>query len=76
MAFKRKLNPKKDITEKSTRDFEVLQIAKEQEAQKSLKSVRIDDKTIILVNADSNEAQKRKSFTDKLNAFRGMYKFD
>ena len=76
MAFKRKLNPKKDITEKSTRDFEVLQIAKEQEAQKSLKSVRIDDKTIILVNADSNEAQKRKSFTDKLNTFRCMYKFD
>ena len=76
MAFKRKLNPKQDITEKSTRDFEVLEIAKEQEAQKSLKTVRIDDKTIILVDADSNEAQKIKSFTDKLNAFRCMYKFD
>lgn len=76
MAFKRKLNPKQDITVKSKRDFEVLKIAKEQEAQKHLKSVRIDDKTIILVDADSNEAQKRKSFTDKLNAFRCMYKFD
>ena len=76
MAFKRKLNPKQDITKKSTRDFEVLKIAKEQEAQKRLKSVRIDDKTIILVDADSNASRKRKSFTDKLNAFRGMYKFD
>ena len=76
MAFKRKLNPKQDITVKSKRDLEVLKIAKEQEAQKRLKTVRIDDKTIILVDADSKKKKKRKSFTDKLNAFRCMYKFD
>ena len=70
MGHKQKVNPKVDVMpakgSKRLNDFETLEMAKEQEKQKRLKTVRIDTKTIILVDAVVNEAEAIEAFRMKL----------
>lgn len=73
MGHKPKVNPKVDVMpakgSKRLNDFETLEMAKEQEKQKRLKTVRIDTKTIILVDAGVSEAEAIKRFRMKLCNF-------
>ena len=70
MGHKPKVNPKVDVMpgkgSKRLNDFETLELAKEQEKQKRLKTVRIDTKTIILVDAGVNEAEAIEAFRMKM----------
>lgn len=56
MAHKKVLNPKQDFWEQKQtnrqRDFDALEMAKEQERNKKLKTVRIDTRTIISVDVE------------------------
>ena len=77
MAHKKVLNPKQDFWEhKRTetnrqRDFDALEMAKQQEAEKwvkkRLKTVRIDRSTIILIDAGVSEAEAIKRFRMNVN---------
>ena len=77
MAHKKVLNPKQDFWEhKRTetnrqRDFDALEMAKQQEAEmlvkKRLKTVKIDAQTIILVDADRCSDEVIKSFREREN---------
>ena len=75
MAHKKVLNPKDDFWEQKQtnrqRDFDALEMAKQQEAEmlvkKRLKTVRIDRSTIILVDAGVSEAEAIKRFRMNVN---------
>ena len=75
MAHKKVLNPKYDFWEQKQtnrqRDFDALEMAKQQEAEmlvkKRLKTVRIDAQTIILVGADRCSDEVIKSFREREN---------
>ena len=75
MAHKKVLNPKDDFWEQKQtnrqRDFDALEMAKQQEAErwvkKRLKTVRIDRSTIILIDAGVSEAEAIKRFRMNVN---------
>ena len=75
MAHKKALNPKDDFWEQKQtnrqRDFDALEMAKQQEAEmlvkKRLKTVRIDRSTIILIDAGVSEAEAIKRFRMNVN---------
>ena len=75
MAHKKVLNPKDDFWEQKRtnrqRDFDALEMAKQQEAEmlvkKRLKTVKIDAQTIILVDADRCSDEVIKSFRELEN---------
>ena len=75
MAHKKVLNPKDDFWEQKRtnrqRDFDALEMAKQQEAEmlvkKRLKTVKIDAQTIILVDAGVSEAEAIKRFRMNVN---------
>ena len=77
MAHKKVLNQKQDFWEhKRTetnrqRDFDALEMAKQQEAEmlvkKRLKTVKIDSSTIILIDAGVSEAEAIKRFRMNVN---------
>ena len=75
MAHIKVLNPKDDFWEQKQtnrqRDFDALEMAKQQEAEmlvkKRLKTVRIDRSTIILVDAGVSEAEAIKRFRMNVN---------
>ena len=75
MAHKKALNPKDDFWEQKQtnrqRDFDALEMAKQQEAErwvkKRLKTVKIDTQTIILVDADRCSDEVIKSFREREN---------
>ena len=75
MAHKKVLNPKDDFWEQKRtnrqRDFDALEMAKQQEAErwvkKRLKTVRIDRSTIILIDAGVSEAEAIKRFRMNVN---------
>ena len=75
MAHKKVLNPKDDFWEQKQtnrqRDFDALEMAKQQEAEmlvkKRLKTVKIDRSTIILIDAGVSEAEAIKRFRMNVN---------
>ena len=75
MAHKKVLNPKDDFWEQKQtnrqRDFDALEMAKQQEAErwvkKRLKTVRIDRSTIILIDAGVSEEEAIKRFRMNVN---------
>ena len=75
MAHKKVLNPKDDFWEQKQtnrqRDFDALEMAKQQEAErwvkKRLKTVKIDAQTIILIDAGVSEAEAIKRFRMNVN---------
>ena len=75
MAHKKVLNQKDDFWEQKQtnrqRDFDALEMAKQQEAErwvkKRLKTVRIDRSTIILIDAGVSEAEAIKRFRMNVN---------
>ena len=78
MATKRKIKKKKDCASTPTldmsRDEGVLAIAKEMEnerlAKGGLKTVRVDPRTIIMVDMGVSAEKAVKSFTDNVNECR------
>ena len=62
-----KINPKKDLNKKTSIDNEMLQIAKEQEADQHLVSVRIDAQTIKLVDVSKCTGEKIKCLKTQEN---------
>ena len=77
MAHKKVLNPKQDFWEvkKTTRknDIEALEIAKQMERKKQLKTVRIDTRTIISVEAGKCTEKHIASIVSRLNECREKY---
>ena len=75
MGHKQKVNPKVDVMpakgSKRLNDFETLEMAKEQEKQKRLKTVRIDRSTIILAEVGVSPAEAVEAFRRKINEFNG-----
>ena len=67
MGHKKKVNPKKDMSAKTSHDHEMLEFAKGKEREKRLKTVRIDRSTIILVEVGVSEAEAIIRFRMKLN---------
>lgn len=53
-----KINPKQDLREKTSRDNEMLKLAKEQEAEKSLVAVRIDARTTKMIDVGKRPTKK------------------
>lgn len=71
MATKKIISQKDDlrkITNKE-KDLQVLELAKEQEAKRRLKTVRIDRQTIISVDADKCSVEAVKEYREKLKRY-------
>ena len=81
MATKRKLNPKKDLSQainrNMTNDYETLERAKEMEQQRQakngLQTVRIDPQTTIIVDSGVSAETARELFISKINECREKY---
>ena len=77
MAHKKVLNPKQDFWEvkKTTRknDIEALEMAKQMERKKHLKTIRIDTRTIISVDVDKCTEKHIASIVSRLNECREKY---
>ena len=77
MAHKKVLNQKIDFWDVNKanrqRDIEVLEMAKQMERKKQLKTVRIDTRTIISVEADKCTEKHIASIVSKLNEYREKY---
>lgn len=69
MGHKKKLNPKKDMNAKTSHDYETLELAKEQEKKKRLKTVRIDPQTIIFVDVDKCPIKAVEEYREKLKRY-------
>ena len=67
MGHKPKLNPKEDMDVKTSRDYDMLELAKARESKKHLKTVRVDRCTIILVEVGVSEADAVKRFRMNVN---------
>ena len=67
MGHKPKANPKKDMNVKTSRDYEMLKLAKAKESKKRLKTVRVDRCTIILVEVGVSAAEAIKRFKMNVN---------
>ena len=77
MAHKKVLNPKDDFWEQKQtnrqRDIEALEMAKQMERKKQLKTVRIDTRTIISVEAWKCTEKHIASIVSRLNEYREKY---
>ena len=77
MAHKKVLNQKQDFWEQKQtnrqRDFDALEMAKEQERNKKLKTVRIDTRTIIYVDVEKCTEKHVASIVSRLNEYREKY---
>lgn len=77
MATRKKTETKADLTTKlsektntnRSKDFETLELAKEQEKKKRLKTVRIDQQTIIFVSVDKCPIKAVEEYREKLKRY-------
>ena len=67
MGHKPKANPKKDMNIKTSRDYDMLELAKARDGKKRLKTVRVDRCTLILVEVGVSEADAVKRFRINVN---------
>ena len=66
------IHPRKGDLRKTTdkeKDLQVLELAKEQEKKKRLKTVRIDPQTIIFVNVDKCPIKAVEEYREKLKRY-------
>lgn len=71
MAAKKIINPKEDLRKNTNKekDLQVLELAKEQEKKKRLKTVRIDRQTIIFVSVDKCTIKAVEQYREKLKRY-------
>ena len=71
MATKKIISPKGDLrkTTDKEKDLHTLELAKEQEAKRRLKTVRIDPQTIIFVNVDKCPVKAVEEYREKLKRY-------
>ena len=71
MATKKIISPKGDLrkTTDKEKDLQTLELAKEQEAKRRFKTVRIDRQTIIFVNVDKCPIKAVEEYREKLKRY-------
>lgn len=71
MAAKKTISPKEDLRKNinKEKDLQVLELAKEQEKKKRLKTVRIDRQTIISVDMDKCPIKAVEEYREKLRRY-------